>query len=52
MAAAVGLGANDADEVEAREVSADDLRRAGCARPGDDEAVQLNALGNPHPRPE
>ena len=49
MAAAVGLGANDADEVEAREVSADDLRRAWAALDsGDDEAVQLIALGNPH----
>ena len=49
VAAAVGLGANDADEVEARDVSADDLRRAWAALDsGDDEAVQLIALGNPH----
>ena len=49
VAAAVGLGANDADEVEARDVTADDLRRAWAALDsGDDEAVQLIALGNPH----
>ena len=49
VAAAVGLGANNADEVEAREVTADDLRAAWAALDsGDDEAVQLIALGNPH----